>query len=52
MFIIIILDPPSFYASDDRGALSANVIRTAEIRFLSAAQDIMKEGIYLDNIVF
>ena len=44
--------PPSFDASNDRGALSANVIKTAEVCFLSAAQDVMKEAIYLDNMVF
>ena len=54
MFIIISFwtPPPSFDASNDRGALSANVIKTAEVCFLSAAQDVMKEAIYYDNIVF
>ena len=54
MFIIIIFGthPPSFDASNDRGALSANVIKTAEVCFLSAAQDVMKQAIYLDNMVF
>ena len=54
MFIIIIFwdIPPSFDASNDRRALSANVIKTAEVCFLSAVQDIMKEAIYLDNMVF
>ena len=33
-----------------RGALSANVIKTAEVCFLSAAQDVMKD--YFDNMVF
>ena len=33
---------PSFDASNDRGALSANVIKTAKVCFLSAAQDVMK----------
>ena len=42
--------PLSFDASNDRRALSANVIKTAEV--LSAAQDVMKKAIYLDNIVF
>ena len=48
MFIIIILgtDPPSFNASNDHGALSVNVIETAEVCFLSAAQDVMNEAIY------
>ena len=32
--------------------MSANVIKTAEVCILSAAQDVMKEAIYLDNIVF
>ena len=44
--------PPSFDASNDIGALSANVIKTAEVCFLSAAKDVMKEAIYLDNMVF
>ena len=44
--------PPSFDASNDRGALSANDIKTAEVCFLSAAQDIMEEDIYLDYMVF
>ena len=44
--------PPSFDANNDRGALSANVIKTAEVCFLSTAQDVMKEAIYLDNMVF
>ena len=44
--------PPSFDMSNVRGALTANVIKTAEVCFLSAAQDVMKEAIYLDNIVF
>ena len=54
MFIIIILGthPPSFNASNDHGALSVNVIETAEVCFLSAAQDVMNEAIYLDNMVF
>ena len=54
MFIIIIFGtpPPSLDASNDRVALSANVIKTAEVCFLSAAQDVMKEAIYLDNMVF
>ena len=38
--------------SNDRGALSANVIKTAEVCFLSAAQDVMKEAICLGNTVF
>ena len=38
--------------SNVRGALSANVIKTAEVCFLSAAQDVRKEAIYLDNMVF
>ena len=38
--------------SNDRGALSANVVKTAEVCLLSAAQDIMKEAIYLHNMVF
>ena len=33
---------PSFDVSNVRGALSANVIKTAEVCFLSAAQDAMK----------
>ena len=33
-------------------ALTANIIKTAEICFLSAAQNVMKEAIYLDNMVF
>ena len=43
---------PSFGASNDRGALSANDFKTAEVCFLSAAQDVMKEAICLDNMVF
>ena len=53
MFIIIIFGHiPSFLVSNVRGVLSANVIKTAEVCFLSAAQDVMKEAIYLDNMVF
>ena len=44
--------PPSFDVSNVRGALSASVIKTAEVCFLSAAQYVMKEAIYLDNMVF
>ena len=44
--------PLSFDTNNDRGALSANVINTAEVCFLSAAQDVMKKAIYLDNMVF
>ena len=44
--------PPFFDVSNVHGALSANVIKTAEVCFLSAAQDVMKEAIYLDNMVF
>ena len=42
----------SFDASNDRGALSVKVIKTVEVCFLSAAQDVMKEAIFLDNMVF
>ena len=54
MFIIIFFwdTPPFFDASNERGALSANVIKTAVVCFLSAAQDVMKEAIYLDKMVF
>ena len=38
--------------SNDRGASSANVVKIAEVCFLSAEQDVMKEVIYLDNMVF
>ena len=52
MFIIIFLDtPPSFLVSNVRGVLSANVIKTAGVCFLSAAQDVLKGDIYLDNMV-
>ena len=44
--------PSSFNASPDRGALSANVITTAEVCFLSAAKDVLKEAVYLDNKIF
>ena len=44
--------PPSFDVSNVRGALSANVIKIAEVCFLSAAQDVMKEAICSDNMVF
>ena len=42
----------SFFAINDRGGLSANVITTAEVCFLSAARDFIKEAIYLDNMIF
>lgn len=45
MFIWIIF-------SDTSPSCDANVITTAKVYFLFAAQDVIKEAIYSDNMVF